>query len=105
PDLIDETVSEHGIAFPRDIHVAYDIAAARDAPGLEFLGLGIEPYDGVRLGEGLAVPHGALGEHDAVGLGLRSARRLPLDDFAGSRIEPAQEPAREIRVPDDVVGA
>src|SRR5262249_15749489 len=35
---------------------------------------------------------------------LRSARRLPLADFTGRGIEPAEEAAGEIRVPDGVVG-
>ena len=61
---------------------------------------GIEAHDGVRLGAGLVVPDRALGEDDAIGLGLRPARRRPLLHLAGREIKPAEIAAREIGVPD-----
>src|SRR5262249_5104246 len=104
-DLVGEAVGEDGVAVGRDVHVAHDVAGERagDQPGLEFLRLRIEAHHGAGLGEGLAVPQRALGEDDAVGLGLRAARRLPFADLAGLRVEPAQIAAGEIRVPDGVV--
>src|SRR6266700_7695926 len=74
PDLVGEAVGGDRIAVARDVHVAHDVAAAGDRPGLEFFRLRIEAYDRVRLGAGFVVPERALGEHDAVGLRLRSAR-------------------------------
>src|SRR5579871_2808921 len=72
-DLVDEAVRHHRVAVVVDVHVAHDVAAARDGPRLELLPRGIEAHDGVRLGAGLAVPDGALGEDDAVRLRLRPA--------------------------------
>jgi hypothetical protein len=73
PDLIDEAVRQHGIAIARHIHVAHDIAAAGDAPRLEFLGRGIEAHDGVGLARR-----------------TRCTRRAPLvnDDAVGSDFGP-----------------
>ncbi len=45
----------------------------------------------------------ALGEDDAIGLGLRPARRRPFLHVAGLEIETAEHAAREIGVPDGVV--
>src|SRR5258708_2599614 len=89
PDLIHQAVGGHHVAVWCDIHVADDVAAARNGPGLEFFGLRIETDDGVRLGERLVVPKRALGEDDAVGLRLRTTGRGPLADLAVRRIEPA----------------
>src|SRR5262249_6167437 len=103
-DLIDQAVRGHRVAVARHAHVAHDVAAAGDRPALEFLRLRVEAYDRVRLGAGFVVPERALGEDDAVGLRLRSARRWPFLVLAGRKIEPPEIAAREIRVPDRVVG-
>src|SRR5207248_6624744 len=50
----------------------------------------------------LAVPDDAVQRGDAVGLRLRTAGGRPLPDVARLQIEPAQEAARVVRVPDDV---
>src|SRR5262245_22611658 len=103
-DLIDQAVRGHRVAVARHAHVAHDVAAAGDRPALEFLRLRVEAHDRVRLGAGFVVPERALGEDDAVGLRLRPARRWPFLVLAGRKIEPPQIAAREIRVPDRVVG-
>src|SRR5262249_107213 len=103
-DLIDQAVRGHRVAVARHAHVAHDVAAAGDRPALEFLRLRVEAHDRVRLGAGFVVPERALGEDDAVGLRLRSARRWPFLVLAGRKIEPPEIAAREIRVPDRVVG-
>src|SRR5215813_1284151 len=76
-DLVDQAVGGDRVAVARHVHVAHDVAAARDRPALEFFGLRIEAHDGVRLGTGLVVPDRAPGEDHAVGLRLRPTRRLP----------------------------
>ena len=91
PPGLTRLLASHRIAVRRDVHVAHDVAAAGNGPGLEFLGLRVEAHDGVRLGAGLVVPDRALGEDDAVGLRLRPARRRPLLDLAGREIEPAED--------------
>src|SRR5689334_16017480 len=100
-DLVDQAVGQHRLTADRDVHVAYDVAAAGDRPGLEFFASGIEAHDGVRLGRRLAVPDRALGEDHAIGLRLRPARRQPFLHRAISRIEAAEIAARKIAVPDD----
>src|SRR5713101_6025852 len=87
---IHQAVGQHEVALFRDRGVAHDVAAARDRPALELRGLGIEAHDGIRLGLGLAVPDDIVDRRDAVGRGLRSARGLPLRDFAGRGIQTAQ---------------
>src|SRR5260370_12984305 len=103
-DLIDQAVRGHRVAVARHAHVAHDVAAAGDRPALEFLRLWVEAHDRVRFGAGFVVPERALGEDDAVRLRLRPARRWPFLVLAGRKIEPSQIAAREIRVPDRVVG-
>jgi hypothetical protein len=49
-DLVHQAVGDDRIAIRVYGHVAHDVAAARDCPGLEFFGLGIEAHDGVRAG-------------------------------------------------------
>src|SRR5689334_19277528 len=66
PDLIGQTISDDRIAVGRDVHVADDIAAARDRPTLKFLCRRVEPHDRVRLRSGFRIPHCALGKDDAV---------------------------------------
>src|SRR2546428_4772047 len=51
----------------------------------------------------ISVPDDVVDRRDAVGLGLRPARRLPLAHLAGRGIETTQIPAREVAVPHDVV--
>src|SRR6478735_8144915 len=41
-DRIRETVRQHEIAVARHVHVAHDVAAARNGPSLELLAGGIE---------------------------------------------------------------
>src|SRR5262245_54654277 len=86
-DLVDQAVGGDRIAVGGDVHVAHEVAAARDRPALEFLRLRIEAHDGVGFGAGLVVPERALGEDDAVGLRLRAARRQPFLVLAGCQIE------------------
>src|SRR5207248_6667178 len=100
---IDQAVGQHEVAVPRDRGVAHDVATTRDRPALEFFGPGIEAHDRIRGRPGLAVPDDVVDRRDAVGLGLRPARRWPLRHFAGRRIETTQIAAREIAVPDDVI--
>src|SRR5438552_3088664 len=100
---IDQAVGEHEVALPCDRGVADDIAATRDRPALEILGLRIEAHDGIRRRAGLAVPDNVVDRRNTVGLGLRPARRPPLGDLAGRGIETTEIPTREVRVPDDVV--
>src|SRR6266542_4885717 len=100
---INQTIGQYEVAVPRGRGVADDVAATRDGPALEFLGLRIEAHDGIRRRAGLAVPDDVVDRRDTVGLGLRPTRRRPLGHRAGPRIETAQIPAREIRVPDDVI--
>src|SRR5690242_10756040 len=64
PNLIDQAIRGHRVAVGRHAHVAHDVAAAGYRPALEFLRLGIEAHDGVRLGAGLVVPERAFGEDD-----------------------------------------
>ncbi len=59
-NCIHEAFGGHGIAIAGDIHVAHDVAAARDRPGLELLRLRIEAHDRVGLRPGFVVPEGAL---------------------------------------------
>src|SRR4051794_33521102 len=56
PDLIGQAMRHDRIAVRRDIHVAHNVAASRNGPALELLGLRIEAHHGVRLGSGFAVP-------------------------------------------------
>src|SRR6266849_9514963 len=100
---VDQAVGEDKVTLPRDRVVADDVAATWNSPALESLGLRIEAHDGVRRRAGLAVPDDVIDGGDAVGLGLRPARRGPLGHLAGRGIETTQIPAREVRVPDDVV--
>src|SRR3989441_2827007 len=100
---IDQAVGQHEVAVPGDRGVAHDVAATRDGPTLEFGSLGIEAHDHIRCRSGLAVPDDVVDRRDAVGLGLRPARRLPLAHLAGRGIETTQIPAREVAVPHDVV--
>src|SRR6476659_5048142 len=103
-DFVGEAVGEHEVAFARDVGVPHDVAAAGNGPGLEFLGLRIEAHHGVRRGLGLAVPDYVPDRRDAVGRGLRAARRGPFLHLAVTRIELAEVAARVVGVPDHVVG-
>src|ERR1700741_5677162 len=67
-DLVRQAVRGDRIAVRRHVHVAHDVTAARNRPGLEFFSSRLETDDGVRLGAGLVVPERAFGEDDAVGL-------------------------------------
>src|SRR2546426_1873554 len=100
---VDQAVGQHEIAVSRDRGVAHDVATTRDRPTLEFRSFGIEAHDRVRGRPGLAVPDDVVDRRDAVGLGLRPARRLPLGHRAGCGIETTQITALEVAVPDDVV--
>src|SRR5689334_71144 len=102
-DGIDQAVGQHWIAIAGHGHIADDVAAARDGPGLEFLRLRVEAHDRVGLGVRLVVPERAFGEDDAVGLRARATRRGPFAHLAGLGIEAAEEAAREVGIPDDVV--
>src|SRR3954465_1752448 len=102
-NLVYQAVGQHKIAVARNRGVAHDVAAARDRPALEFLRLGIEAHDGIRLRTGFAVPDDIVDRRDAVRLALRSAWRQPLRHLAGRGVETAEITAGIIRVPDDVV--
>src|SRR5262249_57950947 len=96
PPLIDQAIGRDRVAVGRHVHVAHDVAAARDRPALERFRLRIEAHDGVRLGGGLVVPQRSFGEDDAVGLRLWTARRQPLLVLAGCEVQPRQIAPREI---------
>src|SRR5438046_6424688 len=64
--LVDQAVGEDEIAVSRDVGVAHDVAAARNRPALEFLGLGIEAHHRVRRGLGFAVPDDIADRGDAI---------------------------------------
>src|SRR5205809_392507 len=100
---IDEAVGQHEVAVPRDRGVAHDVAATWDRPALELLGLGIEAHDRVRCRSRLAVPDGVVDGRDAIGLGLRPARRRPFRDLAGRGMQATEITAREVAVQDKVV--
>src|SRR5207245_7240598 len=100
---VDQAVGQHEIAFSRDRGVAHDVATTRDRPTLEFRSFGIEAHDRIRGRPGFAVPDDVVDRRDAVGLGLRPARRRPLGHLAGRGIETAQIAPREVAVPDDIV--
>src|SRR3954447_19095615 len=77
-DAVDQTIGQQEVAVARDGSVADDISTARDCPALEFFGFGVETHDGVRVRSGLAVPYHVIDRGDAIRLGFRPARRLPL---------------------------
>src|ERR1700674_445937 len=84
--LIDQAVGPYRVAVTIHIHVAHDVAAARNFPSLEVFGLRIEAHDRVGLGVGFAVPDRSLSEGHAVRHRIRPARRLPLFDLPGRQI-------------------
>src|SRR5437899_4364934 len=100
---IDQAVGQYEVAVGRDRSIAHDVAAARDRPALELLRFGIEAHDGVRPGFGLAVPEDIVDRRDAVGRGLRPARRRPFAHLAGRGVEAAEVAARIVGVPDHLV--
>src|SRR5262245_54548496 len=104
PDLVLEAIGQDRVAVRGYIHVAHDVTAARDDPALKFFALRIEANDRVRLGCRFAVPNRSLREHDTVRFGLGSAGRAPFLDVATHRVQSAKKSAREICVPDHVVG-
>src|SRR5688500_18198658 len=65
--LVGEAAGPDAMALSRDVGVAHAVAAARDGPALEFLGLGIEAHHGIRGGLGFAVPDDILDGGDSVG--------------------------------------
>src|SRR5206468_1415667 len=98
---IDQAVGQHEIAVRRDRSIAHDVAAPRNRPALEFLGLRFEAHHCIRLGFGFAVPEDVVDRRDAIGRGFRPARRLPFGNLAGRRVQAAQVAARIVGVPDD----
>src|SRR5947207_11649156 len=102
-DGVDQTVGQHEVAVWRDIGLAHDVAATGDHPSLELLRLRVEAHHRIGRCSGLAVPDDVLDGRYAVRLGFRPAGRRPLLDLPRVRVEPADEAAREVRVPNDVV--
>src|SRR5258708_14671743 len=102
-DGIHEAVGQHEVAVPRHRGVAHNVAATRDRPALKLLRLGIEAHDRIRRRSGLAVPDDVADRRDAIGLGLRPARRLPFRDLAARGIETTEIAARAVAVPDKAV--
>src|ERR1700758_2539599 len=85
-DSIDPAAGEDDLSVRRRCHVAHDAAAVGNWPGPECFVTRIEADQRVRIDAGLAVPNDVVTDSDAVGTGIRAARRGPVARIAGPRI-------------------
>src|SRR5262249_25384509 len=104
-DHVDAAHRHGDIAVPGRHHMAYNAATIGDLPRLEFLRLGVEPYQIVRPRVRFHVPDLVVDHRHAVGLCLRSAGAFPFRDLAGLGFEPGEPSGAPVAVPDHVVGS